>query len=233
MPTAPHRAPATTIGAAAVDLYPVRSIVSATSPPRPPQSSMRTGAPALSTRPTAELLVRRKALSEAEDVDVVADVPADDRRRLIALVAQDGGRVDLEHPRALLRHRHEDTSGLTSDATSVATRRSARCSVASRPISTSFASGSPSSARSSSAVRGARSVRSMPVVTMTRACRRLRPSACSTTRSSRRPPSLVCQWPTCGLERASSRYARNSPNASRSSGGITKSRASRPSTSSC
>ena len=40
-------------------------------------------------------------------------------------------------------------SGLTSAATSVATRRSARCSEASREISTSLASGSPCSARSS------------------------------------------------------------------------------------
>ena len=50
---------------------------------------------------------------------------------------------------------------------------------------------------------------------------------------SRRPPSLVCQWPTCGLGvPVFHTYARNSPKASRSSGGITKSRASRPSSSS-
>ncbi len=49
---------------------------------------------------------------------------------------------------------------------------------------------------------------------------------------SRRPPSFVSQWPTCGLDvRADQTYRRNSPNASRSSGGMTTSRALRPSTS--
>ena len=91
-------------------------------------------------------------------------------------------------------------SGLTSEATSVATRRSARCSVASRLTSASLASGSPSSARSTSSATGARSVRSMPVVTSDSG-----PSAVSAIglfdqAISRRPPSLVCQCPTCGLE---------------------------------
>jgi hypothetical protein len=52
--TAPHSAPATTIGAAAVDRYPVRKIVSAISPARPPQSSTRADVPMRSTCPTAE-----------------------------------------------------------------------------------------------------------------------------------------------------------------------------------
>ena len=51
--------------------------------------------------------------------------------------------------------------------------------------------------------------------------------------TSSRPPAFVRQCPTCGLGApVFHTYARNSLNASRSSGGITKSRASRPSTSS-
>src|SRR5881396_3061245 len=50
---------------------------------------------------------------------------------------------------------------------------------------------------------------------------------------SRRLPSFAIQWPTCGLEsRVDQIYASTAPNASASSGGMTKSRASRPSTSS-
>ena len=56
-------------------------------------------------------------------------------------------------------------SGLASEATSVATRRSARCSWASRPTSTSFASGFPSIAGSLLSALFTRSVRSMPDVT--------------------------------------------------------------------
>ena len=54
-------------------------------------------------------------------------------------------------------------SGLASEATRVATRRSARCSWASCPTSASLASGSPASAGSSGSP--ARSVRSIPDVT--------------------------------------------------------------------
>jgi hypothetical protein len=119
-------------------------------------------------------------------------------------------------------------SGLTSEATRVATRRNARCSVARRLTSASLAFGSPSSARSSSPRCDARSVRSIPVVTSESV-----PSEPAMGlfdhAMRRRPPSFVSQWPTCGLGvPVFHTYSRNSPNASRSSGGMTKSRASRP-----
>ncbi len=52
-------------------------------------------------------LLRGEALPHAQDVDVVAVVAADDRRRLVPLVAHDRRRVDLQDPRALLRYRRE------------------------------------------------------------------------------------------------------------------------------
>src|SRR5262245_53216899 len=49
----------------------------------------------------------------------------------------------------------------------------------------------------------------------------------------RRAPPFACQWPTCGLEwPVFQMYASTSPKASASSGGMTNSRASRPTTSS-
>ena len=115
-------------------------------------------------------------------------------------------------------------SGEASDATSVATRRSALCSFATRLTSISFASGSPSSAPSR---LDSRSVRSMPVVT-----RPVSPINRFDHAISRRPPSFVRQCPTCGLDvPVRQTNARNSLNASRSSDGITKSCAGRPSTS--
>ena len=91
-------------------------------------------------------------------------------------------------------------SGDTSEATSVATRRSERCSAASRLISASLAPGSTGSARSPDSWRGARSVRSIPVVTSDSWA----PSSSAIGRfdqaMSRRPPSFVIQWPTWGLD---------------------------------
>ncbi len=109
-------------------------------------------------------------------------------------------------------------SGLTSDATSVATRRSARCSVASRPISASFSPGSAASASCTPRLGLSRSVRSIPVVTSAAGL----PSGAGIgwldQAISRSRPCLVRQWPTCGLG-APVRHTkvRNSPNASRSS----------------
>src|SRR5262249_3830333 len=45
---------------------------------------------------------------EAKSGDVVAPDPADDRRRVVALVAEDGGRADFQHAGRLLGDGHED-----------------------------------------------------------------------------------------------------------------------------
>ena len=63
--------------------------------------------------PDSRVLAGRQAHAELESVVgyVDAAVAADDGRRVVALVAKDGGRVHLEHPRTLLRHGREHTLG--------------------------------------------------------------------------------------------------------------------------
>jgi hypothetical protein len=56
-------------------------------------------------------ILRRKAAADPQDVDGVAVVATEDRRGLVALVAHHDRGVDLEHPRALLGHGHEDALG--------------------------------------------------------------------------------------------------------------------------
>ena len=53
----------------------------------------------------------RQPLADAEDVDAVAVVAPDDGGRVVALVAHDDRGVDVQDPRALLGHRHEDALG--------------------------------------------------------------------------------------------------------------------------
>ena len=82
-------------------------------------------------------------------------------------------------------------SGLASDATSVATRRSALCSCASWPTSTSFAVASPASAGSSGV--SPRSVTSRPAVTRYAGASALVGTSLFDQAIRRRPPSFVCQ----------------------------------------
>ena len=111
-------------------------------------------------------------------------------------------------------------SGVASEATSVATRRSARCSCASCPTSASLASGSPASAGSSSRMRALGDVdagrRGGSAGKVAVAGTGLFDQA-----TSSQLPSFVCQCPTCGLELPVFQMkASTSRNASFSSGGI-------------
>ena len=107
---------------------------------------------------------RRSRVAEREDVDAVAVVAADDRRRAVALVAHDRGRVDLQHARALLRDRREHPlgAGLRGDERRHPPQRALLVARARRPRPAS-----PPGRPAAPLVRraGARSVRSMPVVT--------------------------------------------------------------------
>ena len=116
----------------------------------------------------------------------------------------------------------------------MATRRSARCSVAQpADLARAWPPGRPGArARPRRGAARGRSGR-CPVVTSETGSPSGPAIGWFDHAMRRRPPSFVCQWPTCGLGvPVFQTYARNSPNASRSSGGITKSRASRPSSSS-
>ena len=165
----------------------------------PPQSSTRTGAPVLRTRPTDECVSTTRSpigntsmLSRMWRPTTVAAPSGSKRKTVLALTSS----TRAHSSETAVKTR----SGWASEATSVATRRSARCSVASRLTSASLASGSPASARSSSSRSGERSVRSIPVVTSVIGPSSVPAIGLFDHAISRRPPSLVIQWPTCGID---------------------------------
>src|SRR6185295_14853018 len=91
-------------------------------------------------------------------------------------------------------------SGLASDATRVATLRSARCSCARRPTSWSFASASKSNAPSSEAPLGGGALRSIPAVTRIDDAPSSPGISLFDQATSFRPPSFVSQCPTWARE---------------------------------
>ena len=169
----------------------------------------------------------RQPLADAEDVDAVAVVAPDDGGRVVALVAHDDRGVDVQDPRALLGHRHEDALGadLRGDERGHAPQRA-------------LLGGQPADLRELGP-----GVAFQRVVVLARlAVGEVDPGGDERLGHAvgpaiglfdhamrRRPPSLLSQWPTCGAGvPVVQTYSRNSPKASRSSGGMTKSRASRP-----
>jgi hypothetical protein len=91
-------------------------------------------------------------------------------------------------------------SGLTSEATSVATRRSAR--LLAGQLADLDELRPPDRPRARARRRrgaGARSVRSIPVVTSETGAPSGPAIGLFDHAMSRRSPALVCQWPTCGL----------------------------------
>ena len=90
-------------------------------------------------------------LADAQDVDAVAVVAADDRRAAVAAVAEDRRRVDLQHPRALLRHgpEHALRADLGGDQRRDAPQRPLLGGQP-RDLRRAWPPGSPGSARSSS-----------------------------------------------------------------------------------
>ena len=131
----------------------------------PPQSSIRAGRAGRQHAREGRVLLGRQALADAEHVDVVAVVAADDRRACRRPRSARRRGVDLQHARALLGHRREHPLGadLRGDERGHAPQRAL---LGREPADLGeLGLGSPSSARSSSSRAGARSVRSMPVVT--------------------------------------------------------------------
>ena len=146
------------------------------------------------------VLVEQESRAERERVDPVAVVAADDGGGVVPLVAPDRRRVHLEHARALRRHGHEHAlrARLRGDERRHAPKRS-------------LLLGEPSDLdelRLRVPVhRRLAALRALHAVGEVDAGRDEIGGASRVARTSlfdhairRRPPSFVCQWPTCGLE---------------------------------
>ena len=176
-------------------------------------------------------LLDEQASAERERIDPVAVEARDDRGGVVALVAPDGRRVHLEHARALRRHGHED-------ALRARLRRDERRDAPKRTLLL----GEPADLDElRPGVVGEPALAGLPPARSgrcrSRRDRQVRVAVAGTNlfdhAISRRPPSFVRQWPTCGLASPLLQmYASTSRNASLSSGGISVSVSSRPITSS-
>ena len=173
------------------------------------------------------VVVGEDAVADAEDVDVLAIVPADDRRGVVALVAEHRRRADPEHARSLLRDGGEHALR----------RRFGRNERGDAPQGPLLLGQPPDLRELRLDVTLERPLQVLGHVDAGRDEVAAPSSAPGISLFDhairRRPPSFVSQFPTCGLESpVLQMYARTSPNASASSAGMTTSRASRPMTSS-
>ena len=196
--TAPQSVPATTIGAAMVERYPVlQHQLGERAADGAPVVDARRRAGLADAADRRRLAVGEHPRAERKGLDPVAVVAADDRGRVVALVPPDEGRITSSTGRTPPTPRRRRAPG--SPRRRRASRRAGAPAAPARggPTSTSFDSGSSASVPPSADC--SRSVRSIPLVTRYAGAAAVAGTGLFDHAISRWPPSFVCQWPTCGL----------------------------------